>query len=959
MIKKFILATVITLSVTSINVLASENVNDKSDENKSSSLVGETYEIVKEPNMFFSIPGDNVESYKDENGIEREEFKKDKEGQESINRLVTKTKSKYEIALAHENGKYTFLDSANTKEEAEKKVENASEKYNTFAAMPVVLNDSGQVAYSEKSMGRLVKYKNGSPAGYGEITNIYANPNLTNDFTYINHGYVDDVPIIEDRGNVAKIEVGGYEGWVNKDTSSGNYDLVIVPLNQVKNPSYYIVRDGELIHYISSDLTNYSEGGYEVVIGPAPNFLSENVKYYSYDNKYFYKDLSTLIGDLQNDNHNNSVNANNPFYPYYMNLPFRSKTTFTAEELNNFIDKKTKSYSKLRGTGQAFIDAQDKYGANALLLLGLAANESAWGTSQIAQQKNNLFGINAIDSSPGASANSFETVEGCINDFAKYYISRGYSDPEDWRYFGGYLGNKGSGANVKYASDPFWGEKAGQNAYIADYWASGKGIAGLKDYNYYQLGIYTGASSVTNKDNEKLYDVGSLYTERVEKIGATTILTSKEKINHNGKDCYEINPVRTTPVISNGSPVAFPGPYDWNDKGFVDASKVKLINEGKHSENVIGKWVMNGGIWYYYLGEKYDVGLKCIDGYWYYFNQNGEMQIGWQKIDGKWYYFRPDGNMRIGWEEINGYWYYFGSNGAMQTGWQELGGTWYYFRTDGNMKVGWEEIDGKWYYFATDGVLETNKVVGDWYVNNDGVGNQIVTEGVYGKSGKGRDLEYYRIGHGKKVLFSVFGVHGYEDAWSGDSQELKIIAEKSVNRLRSEYNTKGIDLSEWSVYIIPSANPDGRIDGWTNNGPGRTTVTTKNDINRSFPTGFTPFYSARNYTGPTALGSPEAKALYGFINKTMEGATEKVLLDVHGWENKTIGNPSIARYFDNEFGFRNINKYPGGFVITYGNAIGAKSVLVEFPVPYSHQDILRRDFSGKFANGLVNILLNN
>ena len=371
-------------------------------------------------------------------------------------------------------------------------------------------------------------------------------------------------------------------------------------------------------------------------------------------------------------------------------------------------------------------------------------------------------------------------------------------------------------------------------------------------------------------------------------------------------------------------------------------------------------WQEVGGTWYYFRPDgNMKIGWEEINGYWYYFNGDGVMQTGWQEIGGVWYYFRPDGNMRIGWEEINGYWYYFGSNGAMQTGWQELGGTWYYFRTDGNMKVGWEEIDGKWYYFATDGVLETNKVVGDWYVNNDGVGNQIVTEGVYGKSGKGRDLEYYRIGHGKKVLFSVFGVHGYEDAWSGDSQELKIIAEKSVNRLRSEYNTKGIDLSEWSVYIIPSANPDGRIDGWTNNGPGRTTVTTKNDINRSFPTGFTPFYSARNYTGPTALGSPEAKALYGFINKTMEGATEKVLLDVHGWENKTIGNPSIARYFDNEFGFRNINKYPGGFVITYGNAIGAKSVLVEFPVPYSHEDILRRDFSGKFSNGLVNILLNN
>lgn len=392
---------------------------------------------------------------------------------------------------------------------------------------------------------------------------------------------------------------------------------------------------------------------------------------------------------------------------------------------------------------------------------------------------------------------------------------------------------------------------------------------------------------------------------------------------------------------------------DNTNKNDLSNNSVQIDNKEKNNNDSVKENISNNAKVSDTLNEKENSNVsndsKAVD----------KIKSGWQEIEGNWYYFNSNGNMKTGWEEINGYWYYFNNDGIMQTGWQELGGTWYYFRTDGNMKVGWEEIDGKWYYFATDGVLETNKVVGDWYVNNDGVGNQIVTEGVYGKSGKGRDLEYYRIGHGKKVLFSVFGVHGYEDAWSGDSQELKIIAEKSVNRLRSEYNTKGIDLSEWSVYIIPSANPDGRIDGWTNNGPGRTTVTTKNDINRSFPTGFSPFYSARNYTGPTALGSPEAKALYGFINKTMEGATEKVLLDVHGWENKTIGNPSIARYFDNEFGFRNINKYPGGFVITYGNAIGAKSVLVEFPVPYSHQDILRRDFSGKFANGLVNILLNN
>ncbi|EGT3616177.1 cell wall-binding protein [Clostridium perfringens] len=373
-------------------------------------------------------------------------------------------------------------------------------------------------------------------------------------------------------------------------------------------------------------------------------------------------------------------------------------------------------------------------------------------------------------------------------------------------------------------------------------------------------------------------------------------------------------------------------------------------------------WQEIGGIWYYFRPDgNMKIGWEKINGYWYYFGQDGVMQTGWQEIGGIWYYFRPDGNMRIGWEKINGYWYYFGEDGVMQTGWKNIDGSRYYFRADGNMSIGWEKVDGKWYHFGNNGNLERNKVIDDWYLDKNGVGTQLISEGVYGKSGYGRDLEYYKVGNGKKVLLAVFGVHGYEDAWNRDSQELKLIAEKAVNSLRREYEngSNATDLSEWSVYLIPSANPDGRLDGWTNYGPGRTTLTTKNDINRSFPIGFTPMYSARNYTGSSPLGSPEAKSLYNFINKVMDGASEKVLLDVHGWEDKTIGDYSIAKYFDREFGFSNIPKYPGGFVITYGNAIGAKSVLVEFPMPRSHEDILRRDFSGKFSRGLVNILLNN
>ena len=47
------------------------------------------------------------------------------------------------------------------------------------------------------------------------------------------------------------------------------------------------------------------------------------------------------------------------------------------------------------------------------------------------------------------------------------------------------------GANVKYASDPFWGEKAASYAFTVDKYLSGNNINSLNDYNYNQLGIYS------------------------------------------------------------------------------------------------------------------------------------------------------------------------------------------------------------------------------------------------------------------------------------------------------------------------------------------------------------------------------------------------------------------------------------------------------------------------------------
>lgn len=414
----------------------------------------------------------------------------------------------------------------------------------------------------------------------------------------------------------------------------------------------------------------------------------------------------------------------------------------------------------------------------------------------------------------------------------------------------------------------------------------------------------------------------------------------------------------------------------------IDNSDNVVGDDKSKNDSIISGWVKKNWKWYYYNsnGDLVKGWLK-EDNKWYYLNQEGVMEIGWKKIDGLWYYLNPNGDIRtgwfndggkkyylkqngemiVGWGKINGTWYYFNTGGAMETGWIFIDNQWYYLNEKGEMQFGWQKINGQWYYLNDSGDMALNKVVEGWYLNDNGVGSKVLTEGSYGQSGKGRSLDYYKIGSGNKVLIAVFGVHGFEDAWKNDGAELKKFAFDAISKVEGMYNNnEKLDyLSKWTVYIIPSANPDGLIDGWTNYGPGRATITTKIDINRSFPVGFKKILNNnRNYTGSSPLIAPEARALYNFINDKMRNAEKKVLLDVHGWENKTIGSAEIGKYFGQQFNFPNRTSYPGGFIISYGNSIGAKSSLVEFPYPKSKQDIINRDFSGKFSRGLMNILLN-
>ncbi|NKF07439.1 cell wall-binding repeat-containing protein [Clostridium gasigenes] len=434
------------------------------------------------------------------------------------------------------------------------------------------LADGGQAG--ENTMARILKHVNGSAyGGSDKNTNLYSDAGLTNAITYVNHSYVDDAPIIADSGRSAQIVVSGYQGWINKDTSASEYDMIVVPVSKAVNPSYYYSENGELKHYISSNLTG--SGGYSISIGRAPTYLQAGVKYLSYDGVYFYdgsniqNGLNNLINDYKRGGRGNAINAGNPQYTYYNYLPFRSKTVYSADELNRFIDNNTAGDSKLRGIGGALKDAEQKYGVNAILTLGVAMNESGKGMSAISQSKNNLFGIKAFDSDV-SGASSFASPSESVYEFAKNYISRGYADPADWRYFGGFLGNKKHGSNVKYASDPFWGEKAAQHTFAVEKYLSGS-VNSLRDTDVQQIAMTTSSNKIMNGNG------GFLYNSNKNNIETPFVVAKKGKVSVAGQSSYEIYSERNTDVSSG----KYEGSYDWQNRGYVSDANVKFLNKAR------------------------------------------------------------------------------------------------------------------------------------------------------------------------------------------------------------------------------------------------------------------------------------------------------------------------------------------------------------------------------------------
>ena len=413
------------------------------------------------------------------------------------------------------------------------------------------------------------------------LTYFYNNLDLTGSaYTYMDTGSLYggvDSPLVQAEYShqkqqwVAKVKLGNYTGWVEQQA------FEIVPLSWVKSSSSYTITNNDIRHNYVAKIQEYYYGSGGRTIGPKPEMLEPGT-YYSYDGHYFYKDLKTLIIDEQNGTHENAVNKDNEYYNYYMYLSNHTRTNYSSININEYIKNNLGIYrdaygitassgaSRLYNMGTFFYHTQEKYGVNAILALSLSRNETGNGTSKLAVQKNNGFGLNAVDSNPIQAANWYPTFSYSIMGYAMKWVTYGYAHPRDWRYFGPQFGDKLSGMNVKYASDTYWSEKMAANYYALD------NALGLQDYNYYQLGVLKYAAPAyaqPSTSSKKIYT----YPEAED---AVVIVGEK---NVNGELWYEV--VSDLNIDSNYNEITW-GDYNWDKTVYVKAQDIKKINKGKN-----------------------------------------------------------------------------------------------------------------------------------------------------------------------------------------------------------------------------------------------------------------------------------------------------------------------------------------------------------------------------------------
>ena len=144
------------------------------------------------------------------------------------------------------------------------------------------------------------------------------------------------------------------------------------------------------------------------------------------------------------------------------NIALNKPSGFTLEQFTKALTDDKDKNKIFQNNAKYFYYIEKQYNINGMFVAAVGIHESAWGTSKISRDKNNLFGYGAYDSNPYNGAYTFDNYDESIDlvsrVFVKYYLNPSGTKIYDGNTANGkyYNGNTLSAVNKKYATDKNW-----------------------------------------------------------------------------------------------------------------------------------------------------------------------------------------------------------------------------------------------------------------------------------------------------------------------------------------------------------------------------------------------------------------------------------------------------------------------------------------------------------------------
>lgn len=186
---------------------------------------------------------------------------------------------------------------------------------------------------------------------------------------------------------------------------------------------------------------------------------------------YVKAEATTPINkEIQNDKNksNNTKTKSELISKLNFNMALNKPSGLSLEQFKKVLSDEKDINKIFINNAEYFYYIEKQYNINGIFVAAIGIHESAWGTSKLAKEKNNLFGYGAYDSNPYNGAYQFYNYSESIDLLARVLVKY-YLNPKETNIYGGekavgtyYNGATLSGVNTKYASDKQWCNKVYQ-----------------------------------------------------------------------------------------------------------------------------------------------------------------------------------------------------------------------------------------------------------------------------------------------------------------------------------------------------------------------------------------------------------------------------------------------------------------------------------------------------------------